>query len=172
MKNKDVKNAIDNIKIDDDTKVRILNKIQIENEKQERGIYMKINNKILVTVASMVLVVGGIFVFNNDINKGKINEVTLGTSPVITEKLAINGVIESINPSDKNNDMIIKVIGDKKEGAIFYDINVNASTNIFNKGEDDLLYIKDLSKGQKVEVYYDGSESDGQISALRIEIIK
>ena len=175
MKNNDIKNAIDNIKIDDDTKIRILNKIQIENKKQERGTYMKINNKILGSVAAMVLVVGGIFVFNNnDINKAKINEIPSGTSPVITEKLAVIGVIEAINPSGENNDIIIQVVGDKKEGSIFSDINVNvnASTNIFNKDEDALLYIKDLSKSQKVEVYYDGTESDGQISALRIEIIK
>lgn len=175
MKSDDIKNAINNIKIDENKKIQILNKIKIENEKKERGINMKSKNKALGSVVAIALVVSGIFIFNDkDKNNEIINEVPSGTSPMVTEKLATIGIIEEINLSGENDDLIIKVVGDKKDGAVFSNVNVNVnmSTNIFNKNNDKLLDIKDLSKGQEIEVYYSGDEYDNQISALRIEILK
>lgn len=175
MNNRDIKRAIDNVELYDERRTRIYNQIQIKSKKQESGIIVKMNNKLIGSVVAGSLVVCGVIIFNNNnVNKVSINEEHAGVSQMASEKLAVTGVIEEIETYRESNDVIIKVSGDKKDGAAYASINVHvhASTNIFYESEDTLLMIKDLRKGQKVEVYYDGTESNGQVSGMRIDILK
>lgn len=180
MKNNEIKKAIDKINVDDSTRIRILNNIKL-NEKQisEKDGYLNIiKNKSFKYVSGAIvgaLVLCGVFITTNNYNLDDIQPgETAGTSPQVQEKLAIVGVIEEI--SSREQGILIKVAGPKQDGSVYENISVyaHASTNIFEDNKDDLLEFSYLKVGQKVEVYYDGTEienSNNEISGLKIIIM-
>lgn len=181
MKDNEVKKSLDKINIDDSTKTRILNNIQIKEQQinENKGFFSIFKNttiKYMTGAIAGTLVIGCIFIATNNTNTEQIHPPQIsGTSPQFQEKLAIVGVIEEI--SDKEDGVLLKVVGSKEEDSVYENISVyaHASTNIFEDNKDDLLGTSDLRVGQKVNVYYDGTEienSNGEINSLSIIIIE
>lgn len=180
MKDENIKKAIEEIKLDEVSKTRIFNKIQIDIKEKERGKTMKMNYKVL---GSAVVAFALIFTFmytNKDINQTSPDLGIGSTSEQVSEKLAIIGKIDSIEKIEgvegKEGDIIAKVSGELQEDAIYEEVSVHvhASTNIFNEADENLYEIGDLKEGQKVKVYYSGTEGEtgvGQISGMRVVIL-
>lgn len=181
MKDKNIKNAIDKIKLDEASKVRILNKIQVDVKEKEKGYIMKKFNYKYVASACVVLI--GVFTFmysSKDKNIPSPDLVIGNTSEMVSEKLAIIGKIESIeNTKDadgRDGDIIAKVSGKLKDNSVYekVSVHIHASTNIVDKNDENLLETSDLKVGQNVAVYYNGTEDEnmiGQISGLRVVIL-
>lgn len=180
MKSNEIKDAIENIQIDENSKIRIFNNIQIESNKNRRGVFMmKMKYKYVGSIVTGLMVICAVVYMNNDLNTIG-NKGTSSVSEQVVEKLAIVGTIEEILPKEDDTaddkDIVAKVSGELKDGSVYEDIlvHIHASTNVLDKSENNLLEISDLKVGQKVKVYYDGTENElipGEISGLRVVIL-
>ena len=135
-------------------------------------------NKIAALIAVGMITVGGLFVVgcNNDSIKDEMDsKKTSGTSPMVTEQLAVVGNITEIDNYEEG--IIIKVVvgSDKDANHEEVYVKVHANAIIGHENKEDLLEISDLKEGQNIKVYHDGIEvenTDGQISALKVLIVE
>lgn len=200
MKSNDIKKVFNQIEADDSMKSRILAKVykEIENTNENKKISFcnkikskvvfineskklggtNMKNKIIGLATAGAIMICGTSIIGNKVNyyKGENGmENPAGVSEQKKEILAIVGTINDIEAFEQGK--TIKVVGELQDESKYTDVSVyvHASTNIFEDNKDKLLEVEDLKVGQKVKVYYDGSEIEGnpgKISGLKVIIMK
>lgn len=150
MKDKDIKKVFDQIKTDEETKSRILENVYREvednNKRETNGIgliYLK-NKRVISTLAASLILVCGVFLFNNSPNENNLN-------------------MPSANPTvDENNSNSPLVNENEKLDIEFNNFNIdslkNKTTTVEIINNNDYTLIKEVEDTEVIELIFKNIE--------------